>query len=103
MSDALTKLELADDLAAQFGITKSSAYDFVCSFFDTLVENLAADETVKLDGFGSFQLREKTERSGARNPRTLEPCVIAARRVVKFKLSNKLKAELNGEAISSLP
>jgi integration host factor subunit alpha len=46
---------------------------------------------VKLSGFGNFQLRDKPQRPG-RNPKTGEAIPIAARRVVTFHASQKLKA-----------
>ena len=50
-----------------------------------------AGESVKLSGFGNFQLREKPQRPG-RNPKTGEEIPITARRVVTFHASQKLKA-----------
>lgn len=46
---------------------------------------------VKLSGFGNFHLRDKPQRPG-RNPKTGEEIPIAARRVVTFHPSQKLKA-----------
>ena len=48
-------------------------------------------ESVKLSGFGNFQLRDKPQRPG-RNPKTGEEIPISARRVVTFHASQKLKA-----------
>jgi integration host factor subunit alpha len=50
-------------------------------------------ENVKLSGFGNFQLRDKSQRPG-RNPKTGETTLIAARRIVTFHASQKLKARL---------
>lgn len=47
-------------------------------------------ETVKLTGFGNFQLRDKAQRAG-RNPKTDEEIPISARRVMTFQPSQKLK------------
>src|SRR5260364_13987 len=47
-------------------------------------------EEVKLSSFGSFQLRDKGQRPG-RNLKTGEAILIAARRVVTFHASQKLK------------
>ena len=47
-------------------------------------------ESVKLSGFGNFQLRDKPQRPG-RNPKTGEEIPITARRVVTFHASQKLK------------
>jgi integration host factor subunit alpha len=48
---------------------------------------------VKLSGFGNFQLRDKSQRPG-RNPKAGETTLIAARRIVTFHASQKLKAWL---------
>jgi integration host factor subunit alpha len=51
---------------------------------------------VKISGFGYFQIRTKAPRPG-RNPRTGESIPIAARRVVTFHASQKLKDQVQGE------
>jgi integration host factor subunit alpha len=51
---------------------------------------------VSLRGFGKFALRQKRERLG-RNPKTGVAAPITARRVVAFKASGILKAELDEE------
>ena len=51
---------------------------------------LESGRTVKLSGFGNFQLRDKAQRPG-RNPKTGEEIAITARRVVTFHASQKLK------------
>ena len=53
--------------------------------------SLERGESVKLSGFGNFQLRDKPQRPG-RNPKTGEEIPISARRVVTFHASQKLKA-----------
>ena len=52
---------------------------------------LERGDSVKLSGFGNFQLRDKPQRPG-RNPKTGEEIPITARRVVTFHASQKLKA-----------
>ena len=51
---------------------------------------LEEGDSVKLSGFGNFQLRDKPQRPG-RNPKTGEEIPITARRVVTFHASQKLK------------
>ena len=98
---ALTKAQLAELLFEQIGLNKREAKDMVDAFFDMMGARLVAGEEVKLSGFGNFQLRVKAARPG-RNPRTGELIPIAARRVVTFHASQKLKAtvdkaQLNGQ------
>src|SRR5512136_3463216 len=87
----LTKAELADFLFEKVGLNKREAKDMVEAFFEEIRMQLEAGESVKLSGFGNFQLRDKPQRPG-RNPKTGEEIAITARRVVTFHASQKLKA-----------
>lgn len=86
----LTKAELAELLFEQVGLNKREAKDMVETFFDEIRNALEHGESVKLSGFGNFQLRDKPQRPG-RNPKTGEEIPITARRVVTFHASQKLK------------
>ena len=87
----LTKAELAEMLFEQVGLNKREAKDMVETFFEEIRDALERGESVKLSGFGNFQLRDKPQRPG-RNPKTGEAIPISARRVVTFHASQKLKA-----------
>lgn len=87
----VTKAELAEALFERLGLNKREAKDMVDSFFDELRLALQRGDSVKLSGFGNFQLRDKPQRPG-RNPKTGEEIAITARRVVTFHASQKLKA-----------
>jgi integration host factor subunit alpha len=87
----LTKAELAEMLFERVGLNKREAKDMVETFFDEIRDALERGESVKLSGFGNFQLRDKPQRPG-RNPKTGEEIPISARRVVTFHASQKLKA-----------
>jgi integration host factor subunit alpha len=87
----MTKAEIADALFERLGLNKREAKDMVDGFFEEICQALERGETVKLSGFGNFQLRDKPTRPG-RNPKTGEEIAITARRVVTFHASQKLKA-----------
>ncbi len=87
----LTKAELADLLFEKVGLNKREAKDMVESFFEEIRIQLEKGESVKLSGFGNFQLRDKPQRPG-RNPKTGVEIPITARRVVTFHPSQKLKS-----------
>lgn len=87
----LTKADLADMIFERVGLNKREAKDMVESFFEEVRLALESGESVKLSGFGNFQLRDKPERPG-RNPKTGAEIPITARRVVTFHASQKLKA-----------
>lgn len=91
----LTKAELAELLFERVGLNKREAKDMVETFFDEIRAALERGESVKLSGFGNFQLRDKPQRPG-RNPKTGEEIPISARRVVTFHASQKLKSQIEG-------
>ena len=93
---ALTKADMAEGLHKDLGLNKREAKEIVELFFDTIGEELATGENVKLSGFGNFTLRDKAPRPG-RNPRTGEEIPIKARRVVTFRAGQKLKARVSGD------
>ena len=86
----MTKADLVEMLFNRMGINKRDAKDMVDAFFDEIRTALESGRTVKLSGFGNFQLRDKAQRPG-RNPKTGEEIAITARRVVTFHASQKLK------------
>lgn len=97
MSDALTKAGIAEMLFEDLGLNKREAKDVVECFFEEIRQSLENNESVKLSGFGNFELRDKTPRPG-RNPKTGEEIPISARRVVTFRPGQKLRARVEKDA-----
>lgn len=91
--NTLTKAEMAESLINELGLTKQEAKQLVEDFFEEMKGSLADNISVKLSGFGNFELRDKNERPG-RNPRTGEEVPITARRVVTFHPGQKLRARV---------
>ena len=89
----LTKADLADVLFEKVGINKREAKEIVDLFYNELREALLSGDSIKLTGFGNFQIREKSERPG-RNPKTGQEIPISARKVVTFHVSQKLKERM---------
>jgi integration host factor subunit alpha len=89
----LTRAELAEMLCDRVGLNKQESKEMVEAFFEVMRDALEGGESVKLAGFGSFQLRAKRPRPG-RNPKTGVTTLIAARRVVRFRSGPTLKARL---------
>jgi integration host factor subunit alpha len=89
----LRKAELIEMLCDRAGLNRQEAKEMVEAFFEVMRGALESGENVKLSGFGNFQLRDKSQRPG-RNPKTGETTLIAARRIVTFHASQKLKAGL---------
>ncbi|MBC6414201.1 MAG: integration host factor subunit alpha [Chromatiales bacterium] len=86
----ITKADLAKNLVDKLGFNKHESNEFVRLLFEEIVCNLEKSIDVKISGFGNFMLHDKRQRIG-RNPRTGEPAVISARRVVVFRAGQKLK------------
>ena len=94
---ALTRIEMAESLFNELGLSRTEAHELVNLFFEELTASLAAGKQVKLSGFGNFDLLDKKERPG-RNPKTGEKIPISARRVVTFRAGEKLKARMEAYA-----
>jgi integration host factor subunit alpha len=90
---ALTKADMVERLFENHGINKRDAKELVDQFFEEIKTALAQGDSVKLSGFGNFDLRDKNQRPG-RNPKTGEEIPITARRVVTFKPGQKLKVSV---------
>ena len=90
---ALTKADLVEKLLVETELNKRDAKLLVDQFFEEVKTALEGGRTVKLSGFGNFDLRDKKQRPG-RNPKTGEEIPITARRVVTFKPGQKLKAKV---------
>ncbi|UZR30453.1 integration host factor subunit alpha [Methylococcus mesophilus] len=88
---ALTKADMVERLFVELGLNKRDAKELVDQFFEVIKLSLESGRSVKLSGFGNFDLRDKRQRPG-RNPKTGEEIPITARRVVTFKAGQKLKA-----------
>lgn len=97
---ALTKAHLAELLFEQIGLNKRESKDMVDAFFDLVSNSLVDGDDVKITGFGNFQIRTKSPRPG-RNPRTGEAIPIAARRVVTFHASQKLKEQIQAGTMAT--
>lgn len=90
---ALTKEELQNLLSDAIGLTKRECRDMVNTIFEEMRAALEAGETVKLEGFGRFQPKERPQR-WARNLRSGERIVVSERRVVTFHPSRKLTDDI---------
>ena len=91
----MNKNELIDGIAAKTDCSKTDASRAVAALTDIIADALQKGESVSLLGFGTFEVRERSERTG-RNPRTGEELKIKATRVPAFKPGSALKAAVNG-------
>lgn len=80
----ITRVELSAYLQSATGFTFSKdAHEFLEYFFEEIAFALERGEDVSLQGFGKFKILVKEARPG-RNPRTMAPSTVCARRVVAF-------------------
>ena len=91
---AMTKADIVEALYEKVGFSKKEAADLVELVFDTIKSTLSQGQKIKISGFGNFVVREKRSRIG-RNPQTGESIEITARRVLTFRPSQVLRAEVN--------
>ncbi len=91
----MTKADIIERVHEQVkNLSKKQAAEYVEATFNLMKQTLVNGETVKLSGFGSFVIRQKKARVG-RNPVTGGLMTIAQRRVVTFKVSPALRAQVN--------
>src|SRR5690606_41992769 len=86
-----TGAEIAVLWCERVGLNRRESKDMVETSFKEIREALLQGATVRLPGFGTSQVRHKPQRPG-RNPKTGEAIPIAARHVVTFHASQKLKS-----------
>ena len=91
----VTRADLSEALHEEIGLSRQECSGLVERVLDMIVETLERGETVKLSGFGVFQVRDKRARMG-RNPKTGEPAAIIPRRVISFRASQLMKAKVDG-------
>ena len=91
----MNKQELVAAVAAKAGLTKKDAETAVNGFIASIEDALVAGDKVQLIGFGTFEVRERAERTG-RNPRNPEETVtIPASKAPVFKAGKALKDAVN--------
>lgn len=86
----MTKTDLINAVAEKAELTKKDADKAVAAVIDSITETLAKGEKVQLVGFGTFEIRERAERTG-RNPRTKEAMTIPASKAPVFKAGKAFK------------
>ena len=92
-SKTLTRADLTEALHEEVGLTRQDCTGMVERTLGLVADAMERGETVKLSGFGVFQVRAKRQRIG-RNPKTGEPATIEPRRVIGFRASQVLKARI---------
>jgi DNA-binding protein HU-beta len=90
----MNKEELVAAIAAQTTTTKKEANKILDAAIETIMETVAGGDKVTLVGFGTFEPRDRSERTG-RNPQTGAPITITATRVPVFSAGKLFKEKVS--------
>lgn len=90
----MTKNELVEAIASKTKLTKTDVDKVITSFADVITDALVKGDKVSLKGFGNFEVRDRSARTG-RNPHTGETIEIKASKSPAFKASSALKKAVN--------
>ena len=91
------KTDVVDCMAEQAEISKAAAAKALKAFIDFVTVSLKNKKSVSLLGFGTFDVKERSARTG-RNPRTGEAIEISASNVPSFKAGKVLKDAVNSRS-----
>jgi DNA-binding protein HU-beta len=86
----MNKSDLIGKIAKKTGMTKKDVDNVLNGFLGEVTQALSSGERVQLIGFGTFQTRSRSARTG-RNPQTGSVIKIKASTIPAFKAGNKLR------------
>lgn len=90
----MNKAELIDAMSKETNLTKKDVESVLNSFVNVVSNTLEKKDKVQLVGFGTFETRKRSARTG-HNPQTGETIKIAASTVPAFKAGKALKEKVN--------
>jgi len=90
----LTKAMIAEAIVEQNRFTKKKSVEVVETLLEIIKRALESGEDVLVSGFGRFCVKKKKARKG-RNPATGDDLMLAPRKVVTFKCSERLRDKIN--------
>ncbi|MCY4550991.1 MAG: integration host factor subunit alpha [Defluviicoccus sp.] len=88
--ETVARASLTDAVWREVGLTRDESERFVEAAIGEMTAALAAGEKMTISNFASFVPRSKGARI-ARHPKTGEPALVRARRVVAFRPSQALR------------
>ena len=92
----MTRVQLVDKLAYRMKVTKKDADTYLTAFLDSIMDTLAKDRRVVVQGFGSFKINEYKARV-AKKPLTGEVIHLPVRRKPSFHAGKELRERVNKE------
>ena len=96
--NTVTRAHLAETIYTQVGLSRNESADLLETVLTRMSTALESGESIKISGFGTFSVRQKGRRIG-RNPKTGVEVPILPRRVLVFRSSQVLKAQVNHLAL----
>ena len=90
----MTKVELINAVAEKSDISRKDSEKVIAAVLSTITETLQKGEKLSIIGFGTFEVKERKERTGI-NPQTKETIQIAASNSPTFKAGKALKDAMN--------
>jgi DNA-binding protein HU-beta len=91
----VNKEELVQSVAKDTGASQKQVAEILAATLTAIESAVASDDKVTLVGFGTFERRERAERTG-RNPQTGAEIQIPAKKVPAFTAGKKFKDAVAG-------
>lgn len=86
----MNKKDLINAVSEKTGLTKKNTEETINAFLEVIQDGLVSGEKIRIAGFGNFEVRERSARTG-RVPSTGEEILIPATKVPAFKAGKGLK------------
>lgn len=92
--NTLTRAHLTEKIYAAMGLSRNESAVLLESVLSRISVAIAQGDSVKISGFGTFSVRQKSRRIG-RNPKTGKEVPILPRKVLIFRPSQMLRDAVN--------
>ena len=89
----ISRTDLINNIAETAGLNKSQAKDALAAVLAAITQHLNQGNKVTLSGFGTFEVRERSARTGVK-PGTSEKIQIPASKYPAFKAGRTLKESI---------
>lgn len=86
----MNKADLLNSMSEKSGLLKKDTEKALAGLISSIEEALENGDKVQLVGFGTFEVKTRSERKG-RNPQTMQEMVIPATKVPVFKAGKEFR------------
>ena len=87
----MTKTQLVATIAAELGVSKKLAAEFVNAFTKAVIEGVKSGEEVKIQGFGTFKPSRREARMGVNPQDPSKKIKIPAMTIPTFRAGSEFK------------